>query len=243
MSNPVCVIVGAGEGLGQSLSAKFSEEGFDIGLISRSESGCQAAINSAARANSKAHIKHVVGDATQPESIEEAVNTIQASMGEVEVLIYNVRAHFKSCPPLDMTFSELEESLRIEVVGAYAAAKAVLPGMRQRGQGNIFFSSATAALRGSATYPLYSIGKFALRGLSQSLAKAYAKDGVHITHVRLDCDLDMPLMQSLYGDNYNPDNLANTDDVAKTYWWVYQQPKSAWSNEVELRPYTEIWTI
>ena len=114
--------------------------------------------------------------------------------------------------------------------------------MISRSRGSVFFSSATAAFRGSSTHPLYAIGKFGLRALSQSLAKAYAKDGVHIVHFRLDCDLDVPIMRDIYGDNYDPAKLTNPDDVAQTYWLTYQQPKSAWSNEVEIRPHTEVWT-
>ena len=129
-----------------------------------------------------------------------------------------------------------------EVVGAVAAAKAVLPAMRERGQGSVFFSSATAAFRGSASYGLYSIGKFGLRALSQSLTKAYAKDGIHFAHFRLDCDLDVPVMKELYGEKYDPAVLADPDGVAEAYWLTHLQPRSAWSNEVELRPYTETWT-
>ncbi len=242
MPQPICAIVGAGEGLGRALAARFAREGFDIALVSRTEMGSNAAAEAAALARAQARVEFQAADAHQPESIEKALGTIAADMGAIDVLIYNVRDTFTRCEPLAMTYADLEATHRIEVVGAFAAAKAALPAMRERGHGSVFFSSATAAYRGSATHPLYAIGKFGLRGLSQSLAKAYAKDGVHIVHVRLDCDLDVPLMQEAYGDTYDPKNLANTDDVAETYWWVHQQPKSAWTNEVELRPYTETWT-
>ncbi len=242
MPQPVCAIVGAGEGLGRSLAAKFAGEGFDIALISRSEKGSGAAAEAAAAANAEANVKFLAADATQPETIEQAFTGIVGEMGDVEVLIYNARGSFTPCEPLEMTYAELDEVYRLEVIGAFAAVKSVLPAMRDRGHGSLLFSSATAALRGSATHPLYAIGKFGLRALSQSLAKAYSKDGVHIVHVRLDCDLDMPLMRELYGDSYDPENMANTDDVAETYWWAHRQPKSAWSNEIELRPYTEAWT-
>ena len=238
MAQPVCAIVGAGEGLGRALAAKFAGEGFDIALISRSEKGSNAAAKAAAGAN----VNFFAADAMQPETIEQALAKAMDDMGDVNVLIYNARGSFTRREPLEMTYAELDEIYRVEVVGAFAAAKAVMPAMRERGRGSVFFSSATAALRGSATHPLYAIGKFGLRGLSQSLAKAYSKDGVHIVHVRLDCDLDVPLMRDAYGDKFNPDNMANTDDVAEAYWWVHRQPKSAWSNEIELRPYTEKWT-
>ena len=100
----------------------------------------------------------------------------------------------------------------------------------------------TAAFRGSATHPLYAIGKFGLRALAQSLARAHAKDGVHIVHFRLDCDLDVPVMRALYGARGEQAALADPEAVAESYRLTYLQPRSAWSNEVEIRPHTESWT-
>ena len=242
MSQPVCAIVGAGEGLGKSLAAKFAAKGCDIALISRTKEGSDAALKAALAANSNVRAMFVNADATQPETIETAFGNIEHELGLVDILIYNARGAFPACEPLAMTYDAMSDVFRMEVMGAFAAAKSVLPAMRQRGRGTLLFSSATAALRGSAHYPLYAIGKFGLRGLTQSLTKAYAKDGVHVAHIRLDCDLDVPIMRELYGDRYDPETLASPDDVAETYWWVYQQPKGAWSNEIDLRPNTETWT-
>lgn len=242
MSRSVCAIVGAGEGLGRALAAKFASEGFNIALISRSEASCVAAIESVKAANDTAVVRFFSADATKPETMESALSAVVRDMGEIDVLIYNARGNFTACAPLDMSYAALEDNYRVEVVGAFAAAKSVLPSMINRSCGNVFFSSATAAFRGSSTFPLYAIGKFGLRGLSQSLSKAYAKDGVHIVHFRLDCDLDVPVMRDLYGDKYDPGKLASPDDVAKTYWLTYLQPTGAWSNEVEIRPSKETWT-
>ena len=242
MVSPVCAIVGAGEGLGRALAAKFASHGFDIALVSRSEKHSTAAMQAAADSNPNSRIQFFEADGTRPLTVEKAFATIAVEVGQVEVLIYNARGSFSSCEPLELTYEDLEDNYRLEVVGALASAKSVLPAMRERGKGSLFFSSATAAYRGSATHPLYSIGKFGVRAMSQSLAKAYSKDGIHVVHVRLDCDLDMPLMREIYGNRFNSSQMANTDDVAKSYWWVHQQPRSAWSNELELRPYTEDWT-
>ena len=103
-------------------------------------------------------------------------------------------------------------------------------------------NSATAAFRGSGTHPLYAIGKFGPGALARSLSKAYAKNGVHIVHLRLDCDLDVAIMREHYGEKCDPTKLASPDNVAETYWLTYMQPKSTWSNEVEIRPHTEIRT-
>ena len=182
MPRPVCAIVGAGEGLGRALAARFAGENFDIGLVSRSREGSSAAAEAAVSADPGANVDFFAADARRPETVEWALHGVASEMGEVEVLIYNARGEFTRREPLDMTYAELEEIYRVEVVGAFAAARSVLPAMRRRGAGSVMLSSATAAFRGSATHPLYAIGKFGLRALSQSLAKAYSKEGVQ--HLR-----------------------------------------------------------
>jgi NADP-dependent 3-hydroxy acid dehydrogenase YdfG len=174
--------------------------------------------------------------------LESAIATINRELGEVELLICNPRGGFAACNPLDIPYAVLEDVYRVEVIGAFAVAKPVLPGMIKWSRGAVFVSSATAAFRGSSTYPLFAIDKFRRRTLSQSLSKAYAKNGVHIVHFRLDCELDAPIIRDLYGEEYDPVKLVDPDDVAETYRLTYLQPSSAWSNEVEIRPHTEAWT-
>lgn len=243
MTNSVCAIVGAGDGLGQSLARKFAASGFDIALLSRSETGSAAAMAAAREAAPNAAVEYFQVDAMQPETVEKGLSAAAGSLGPVDVLIYNVRGGMNAKPPLEMTYEEMRDIYEIEVVGAHAAARAVMPAMIERRAGTVIYSSATAALRGSGTNPLYAIGKFGLRALAQSLAKAYARNGVHVVHVRLDCALDVPLVRQYYGDKIKPEEMSNTDDVAESYLWVHRQPRSAWSNEIEIRPYTEEWTF
>ena len=240
MSKPVCAIVGVGEGLGKALVAKFVNEGFDLAIISRSKVGSLSVMQ--ATSATKSSVKFIKADANNPETIEDALDKIINAMGTIEILIYNCRGEFKACAPLDMTYRDLTNIFELEVVGAFAAAKAVLPKMIERASGSIFFSSATAAFRGSGSYPIYSIGKFGLRALSQSLAKAYSRDGVHIAHFRLDCDLDVPYVRNSIGPNGRKKIFASPNDIALCYWLTHQQPKGAWSNEIELRPNQEVWT-
>lgn len=237
LSRPVCAIVGSGEGLGRALAARFAQGGYDLALISRSKAGSAAASAAAKAANGQIQVSYQSADANDPETIRAALDMV----GPVDVLIYNVRDSFTRRSPLDIDLPDLEAAFRLEVVSALAAAQGVMPGMCKRGFGTVLFSSATAAFRGSATHPLYSIPKFGLRGLSQSLAKAHAADGIHVAHMRLDCDLDVPIMHKSYGDDTS--GLADPRDVAETYWLTHLQPKGAWSNEVDIRPHTETWTI
>jgi short-subunit dehydrogenase len=243
MSQGVTAIVGAGEGLGQSLAAAFAAKGYDIALLSRSEKGSAAAAEAARRASPGGKVEFFPADAADPDAIEKELARARAELGDLEVLVYNVRGDLRPKAPLAVEYAELREIFEIEVVGALAAAKAVMPAMVERGHGTVIYSSATAAFRGSGTNPLYAIGKFGLRALAQSLARAYAKAGVHVAHVRLDCALDVPVVRRIMGTKFDPRFAASTDDVAKTYLWIVEQPKSAWSNEVELRPYTEEWTF
>ena len=243
MTDKTCLIIGAGDGLGQALSKQFAEKGYDLALVSRSQSGSKVALNAAEVAKPGGRHGYFPGDATKPKSMSNVVQQIQSGYGCIDILIYNARGSYTPKEPLEMTFSDLDEIYQLEVVGAFAAAKVLLPKMIERGHGTIIYSSATAALRGSGTNPLYAIGKFGLRALSQSLAKAYSKNGIHVAHVRLDCTLDVPLIRKWLGDKFMEEDASNVNDVAESYWWIHNQPKSAWSNEVELRPYTENWSF
>jgi len=243
MTDNSCLIIGAGDGLGQALSKRFAQEGYDLALVSRTKGGSQVALDAAEQAKPRGRHHYFSGDATKPESLSKTVEEIESDYNGIEILIYNARGNYAAKEPLEMTFSDLEEIYRLEVLGAFAATKILLPRMIRNNKGTIIYSSATAAFRGSGTNPLYAIGKFGLRALSQSLAKAYSQKGIHIAHIRLDCTLDVPLIREWYGDNFVEEETANVDDVAESYWWVHQQPKSAWSNEVELRPYTENWSF
>ena len=122
----ICAIVGAGEGLGAAIAARFSREGFDLALVSRTETGSAVARDAALVARPSAAVNFHPGDATDPVSIAQALTAQADRMGPIDALVYNVRGAFTQCDPLDMTADALETVFRQEVVGAFAAAKAVL---------------------------------------------------------------------------------------------------------------------
>jgi len=239
---PICTIVGAGEGLGRSLAKKFATHGFDIALISRSERNAAPILDAIQKENADVTARFFSADVTDTNAVELAFAQIRKDLGDTSTLLYTARGDYTAYEPLALPYDVLEHVFRVEVMGAFAAAKSVLPSMIERQKGKIFFTSATAAFRGSANFPQYAIAKFGMRALSQSLAKAYSKNGIHVAHMRLDLDLDVPIMRAFHAKSDHEPNMVAPDDVAQSFWLTHQQPKTAWSNEVELRPFTENWT-
>ena len=132
MLRPVCAIIGAGEGLGQALAKKFAHQGYNVAVISRSLEGSAKALNAVKQAGMDVY--HFYADAQNPETIETAIGNVISEMGEIEVLIYNARGDFTACKPLEISYEQLSEVYNLEVVGAFAAAKSVLPKMIKKGR-------------------------------------------------------------------------------------------------------------
>jgi NAD(P)-dependent dehydrogenase (short-subunit alcohol dehydrogenase family) len=152
---------------------------------------------------------------------------------------------------LEIDPDEFMKSFQASCVGALLCAQQVLPAMlagsgggehRVPKKGTLIFSSATSAFRGGATTAQFACGKHGLRALSQSIAKGYGKQGIHACHVRLDALLDTPAYQQRYADMMSANQLACTDDIAETYFAIYQQSPLGWSNEIDIRPYQEGWS-
>lgn len=239
MKRPICAAVGMGEGLGVALAKTFAAAGFDIGVVSRTKEGVQPAVTAAITAGARVEIFEA--DARRPALLTQALSDISERLGEIEILIYNPRGPLTFKAPLDLTSTEFRELLDLEVIGALAAAQAVLPAMLERGRGTILYSSAAAGLGPLGQNLMYATGKSGLRAMAQSLSRAYASRGIHVVHVLLDCVLDVPLLRYLSGREHGPLETATCEDIAQSYLWAHKQPQSAWSNEIELRPFTQAW--
>ena len=176
MGEKRCAIIGAGAGLGRALAARFAREGYVLTLLSRSEAGSSAALDAARAAAPDAAHRFLAADAQEPPTIEQALT----DAGPFEVLIYNARGGYTLREPLAMTFEELEEIYRLEVIGAHAAARAVMPAMIARGGGvivNISSGAATSSLEG---WSHYCASKAAALMLTQCGAKELGPKGVRV---------------------------------------------------------------
>lgn len=231
---PVCVVNGVGPGNGAAFARRFSAAGYRVALIARSTDFCDSL---AAELGDGAHAYQCdVGD---PAAVSETFARIREALGPVEILLHNAGAgiwgDFES-----LELSAFEQSWRINTLGLAAAARAVAPDMRRAGHGSIVVTGATASRRGGAKTAAFASAKGAQRNLTESLAKQLWPEGIHVSTIMIDGIVDSPSARERLPDQ--PDAFfLNPDHIAETAWWLTQQPRSAWSFEVEARPFGEQW--
>lgn len=180
---------------------------------------------------------HRICDCTDPQAMQAAIDGIEADHGPVAVAIHNAMllhiAPFEETPP-----DRFEAVWRVGCLGAVHLAQAVLPGMVRAQSGTLILTGATAGLRGGSGFSAFAAAKFALRGLSQSLAREYGPKGVHVVHPILDGLIWSPQTRDRF-DGVTQDRCLDPYDVAETYLQLIRQPTSAWTQEIDLRPAVE----
>ena len=230
---PVCAIVGVGPGNGAALARRFAHEGHALALLARSTDFSErlAAELDTARA--------YACDASEPSQLESALAQVTQELGAPDTLIYNVGSGVWGNID-EVTGKDLEAAWRINTLGAFTAVRAVLPGMRQRGRGNIIFIGATASLRGAAGTAAFAQAKAAQRTLAESMARHLWPSGIHVALIVIDGVVDLPRTRQRMPEQ--PDSFfVQPDGVAAIAWSLTQQDRSAWSFEVQARPFAEKW--
>ncbi len=226
----VALITGVGPGLGAALARRFSREGFAVGLIARSTDFTETLARELSQAGPRALA--IAADAGQPNETAAAVEQVQKELGPINVLIHNASAALGQ-GLAGTTPEEFAESWRVTTQGAFVAARALAPAMISAGGGAMLFTGATSSVRGGG-WLAFSSAKFALRGMVQSLARELWPKGVHVAHVVVDgiieSEDDAPATAAA------PRSLLKPDEMAEAYWFLAQQPASAWTLELDLRP-------
>ncbi|KAL3525714.1 hypothetical protein ACH5RR_014086 [Cinchona calisaya] len=250
-SKGIAAIVGVGPKLGRSIARKFAHEGYTLAILSRDLGRLSRFADEIARVE-KAQVFAIRIDCSDTKSIREAFEGV-LSLGFVEVLVYNAY-HPMSWPPTNFTdirVDHFEKSVAVSSVGAFHCAQQVLPGMVDRGRGTILFTGCFASLNGIAGYSELCCGKFALRALSQCLAREFQPQGIHVAHVIIDGNIAAPRSgtastsqqrSSSVGEQQKQQHIGGGDGnmdpdvVAQTYWQLHIQDRSAWTQEIDLRP-------
>jgi len=181
-------------------------------------------------------------DVSSEVDVKKAFEQIHNTIGPTNVLIYNAAARrFKKQSITDVTTEEFINFWKINCLGAFYATREVVPFMRKQGHGTILLTGATSAMRGLDGMSSFSVGKFGLRSLGQSLARELSPQGIHVVHVIVDGPVDVPLVRHVVEKQgpVPPDFFMEPDHIADQYWNLYQQPNTVWTQEIDLRPYKE----
>ncbi|MCH7510251.1 MAG: SDR family NAD(P)-dependent oxidoreductase [Proteobacteria bacterium] len=230
MTKPVCAVVGVGPQNGASFARRFASEGYAVALLSRKteySSTLAADIESA---------KAYACDVTDPSAVETAFSAVRTDMGEIDVLVYNAGSGVWGNIE-ELSAHDFEQSWRVNTMGAFLVSKEVIPSMKEKKAGTIIFVGATASLRGKPFTTAFAPAKASQRSLAQAMARHLWPSGIHVSLIIIDGGV-----KSLASDVHvdEPETL-NPDDIATTAYFLSQQPRSAWSFEVDVRPSQESW--
>lgn len=224
----IALIVGAGDGLSASLARLFAREGMKIGLAARNADKLEALCH-------ELGAKRFSCDASQPEEVQQLFDEVDVCLGLPDVVAYNPSYRTQGAL-VDLNPADVEKALAITAFGGFLVGQQSVRRMLQNGQGTILFTGASASVKGYAQSAPFAMGKFALRGLAQSMARELAPKNIHVAHFVIDGAI-LPPGQKQPPDN--PDGFLDPEAIAQTYLHVLRQHRSAWTWEVELRPWVE----
>ena len=223
------LIVGVGDGLSASLARRFARDGLKVGLSARSAQKVEAL---AREIGAEVHL----ADAGEPAAVDGLFAHMKAALGGApDVVVYNPSARARG-PLVELDREAVANALRVTAYGAFLAAQAAAREMLPQGKGAILFTGASAGLKGFPQSAPFAMGKFALRGLAESLARELSPKGIHVAHVVVDGVIRNPGRQE---PPDRPDALLDPDAIAETYAMLLAQDRSAWTHEIIVRPWVE----
>src|SRR5690349_11962752 len=224
----IALIVGAGSGLSASLARLFAKEGMRIGLAARNTAKLAALVR-------ETTALAIECDASAHAQVEAMFGALEAKWGVPDLVVYNAGYRTRG-PLIALDPKEVERTLMVSAYAGFLVGQAAAKRMLARASGSIFFTGASASVKGYAESAPFAMGKFALRGLAQSMARELAPKGIHVAHFVIDGAIRNP---GRVEPADKPDSMLDPDAIAASYLHVLQQPRSAWTWEVELRPWVE----
>jgi NAD(P)-dependent dehydrogenase (short-subunit alcohol dehydrogenase family) len=231
---PVAVIVGVGPGTGAALARRFAK-GYRVALIARSADYLRRLADEIRAGGGRA--LEAPADVGKPAEVTSAFATIRDKLGDTTVLLYNAGSGTWG-NILDITAEQYEAAWRVNALGAFLCTKEVAPAMITHGNGVILFTGATAGVKAGPRSVAFGPAKFAMRGLAQSLARDLGPRGIHVAWINIDGAIDTPSVRR-GNPQFRDEDLLKPEAIADTYWHLAHQDRSAWTNELELRPFKE----
>jgi NAD(P)-dependent dehydrogenase (short-subunit alcohol dehydrogenase family) len=237
-SSVLVVGAGAARGLGAAIARRFGKEGHPVVLAGRSEH--KLAQTTAELKVAGINAAYVVGDAARAEDAQRFVAAAER-LAPLAVAVHNAGGN-EPAPFLDVSEESFSRHWREHVLGGFQLAQAAIPRLLAHDGGSLFFTGASASLRGRANFASFASAKAALRNLAQSIAREYGPHNIHVGHLVVDGGIDGDRLLSLAPQlkaERGPDGLLHPDAIAEAYWWLHGQPRSAWTLELDVRPWSE----
>jgi NAD(P)-dependent dehydrogenase (short-subunit alcohol dehydrogenase family) len=225
------LIVGTGSGISAAFARALAADGYRVALAARG-------IDKLAALAGEIGATTIAADATQPDSVARLFAEVDRQLGRLDVALYNASYRVRG-PFLDLVPKEVARSMEVSAFGAFLVAQEAARRMVRQGEGAILLTGASASVKGYAQSAPFAMGKFALRGLAQSMARELGPRGIHVAHVVIDGGVRSVARGRVEGAGDTADSLLDPAAIAQTYMAVLKQPRSAWSLEVELRPWVE----
>ena len=233
MSKRVCAVTGVGPGTGAALVRRFAAEGYRVAMLARTAERLDELARSIPGARAYA------ADVADEAAVRDAFARIRSDLGVVETLLYNAGSGMFA-PFLDTPPDAFEAAWRVNALGLLLCSREVVPAMLEAGHGSILVTGATASLRGGTNFAAFAPAKAAQRVLAQSMARSLGPHGVHVAYVIVDGVIDIPNTRAFLGDR--PDDFfLKPDAIAETFWQIARQDRSAWTFELDVRPFGERW--
>lgn len=240
---PTCLIVGAGDGVGSAIARAFAREGLAV-CITRRPRNLESLEAVAAAIRAGGGEAHAFGvDARNEAEMIALVDRIEADIGPLQVVVFNIGANVRF-PVVETTAQVYSKVWEMAALAGFFTGREAARVMTPRGKGTILFTGATASTRGGAGFSAFAGAKAALRQLAQSLAREMGPKGIHVAHVVVDGMIDGTFARAIAPDIQtllDEDAILKPDEIARNYVWLHKQQRSAWTFELDLRPWKENW--
>jgi NAD(P)-dependent dehydrogenase (short-subunit alcohol dehydrogenase family) len=238
-----CLIIGAGDGVGAAVARAFAREGLAV-CVTRRPRHLDKLEALAATIRADGGVAHAYGvDARNEAEMIALVDRIEAEVGPLEVVVFNIGANVRFSV-VETTAQVYSKVWEMAALAGFFTGREAARVMGPRGRGTILFTGATASTRGAAGFSAFAGAKAALRQLAQSLAREMGPKGIHVAHVVIDGMIDGTFARSLVPDIQpllDGDDILKPDEIARNYVWLHNQQRSAWTFEMDLRPFKETW--
>ncbi len=223
------LIVGAGSGLSGSLARLFAGQGMDVALAARDTAKLDGLVRDTGA-------RDYPCDASRADDVERLFDRLEADLGDPDIVVYNPSSRTRG-PLVELDPAEVERALMVTCYGGFLVGQAAARRMMARGSGTILFTGASASVKGYARSASFAMGKFGLRGLAQSMARELAPKNIHVAHFVIDGSIQQPA--GALTRKQAADDMLHPDAIAESYLHIHRQHRSAWTWEVELRPWVE----